>query len=142
VSTTDRAIRFLFLPFSLWPDPITYFLMDDIFGLWDKFSLNDKEEVPFDFGPADEADPYFLAARFMTSRVINIEAVVCTFRPLWRTVKGFTARDMGSNMLMFAFEDVFDLERVLHGEPWSYDKHLVSFQRVDADTSIAEMECR
>ncbi len=115
--------------------------MDDISGLWDKFSLNDKEEVPFDFGLADETNPYFLATRFMTSRVINIESVVCTFRPLWRTVKGFIARDMGSNMLVFAFEDVSDLERVLHGEPWSY-KHLVTFQRVDADTSIAEMECR
>uniref|UniRef100_A0A2N9I5C2 DUF4283 domain-containing protein n=1 Tax=Fagus sylvatica TaxID=28930 RepID=A0A2N9I5C2_FAGSY len=108
----------------------------------DKFSLNDKEEVPFDFGPADEADPHFLAARFMTSRVINMEVVVRTFKPLWRMVKGFLARDIGSNMLVFAFEDVFDLERVLHGEPWSYDKHLVSFQLVDADTSIAEMECR
>ena len=116
--------------------------MDDISRLWDKFSLNDKEEIPFDFGPADEADPHFLAARFMTSRVINIEVVVRTFRPLWRMVKGFLARDIGSNMLVFAFEDISDLKRVLHGEPWSYDKHLVSFQRVDADTSIAKMECR
>ena len=116
--------------------------MDDISRLWDKFSLNGKEDVPFDFGPANETDPHFLAARFMISCVINIESVVRTFRPLWRTVKGFIARDMGSNMLVFAFEDVSNLERVLHGEPWSYDKHLVTFQRVDADTSIAEMECR
>ncbi len=60
--------------------------MDDISGLWERFSLTDKEEVPFDFVPVDEADLLFLAARFMTSRVINIESVVRTFTPLWRAV--------------------------------------------------------
>uniref|UniRef100_A0A2N9HIC2 Uncharacterized protein n=1 Tax=Fagus sylvatica TaxID=28930 RepID=A0A2N9HIC2_FAGSY len=49
---------------------------------------------------------------------------------------------MGNNMLVFAFEEESDLERVVHSEPWSYDKHLVTFQRVKADTSIAEMDCR
>uniref|UniRef100_A0A2N9F380 Reverse transcriptase zinc-binding domain-containing protein n=1 Tax=Fagus sylvatica TaxID=28930 RepID=A0A2N9F380_FAGSY len=49
---------------------------------------------------------------------------------------------MGNNMLVFAFKDELDLERVIHSEPWSYDKHLVTFQRVEADTSIAEMDCR
>uniref|UniRef100_A0A2N9GMN7 Zinc knuckle CX2CX4HX4C domain-containing protein n=1 Tax=Fagus sylvatica TaxID=28930 RepID=A0A2N9GMN7_FAGSY len=28
--------------------------MDDVLGLWERFSLTDKEEVPFDFGPVDE----------------------------------------------------------------------------------------
>jgi hypothetical protein len=42
---------------------------------------------------------------------------------------------------VFAFEDVTNLERVLQGEPWSYDKYLVSFQRVDVDTDVTEMEC-
>ncbi len=45
-------------------------------------------------------------------------------------------------MLVFAFEEESDLERVVHSESWSYDKHLVTFQRVEADTSIAEMDCR
>ena len=33
-------------------------------------------------------------------------------------------------MLVFEFEDVLDLERVLEYEPWSYDKSLIAFQRV------------
>ena len=40
----------------------------------------------FEFGPVDEVDPFFLVARFMTSRVINIESVVRTFTPLWWAV--------------------------------------------------------
>jgi hypothetical protein len=111
-------------------------------GLWENFHLNDREEVPFEFGPEEEIEKFYLAARFMTSRVLNIESVVRTFKPLWRAVHGFTARDMGNNMLVFVFEDVSDLERVLQSEPWSYDKHLVSFQRVEADTIISEMDCQ
>uniref|UniRef100_A0A2N9IBV7 Reverse transcriptase domain-containing protein n=1 Tax=Fagus sylvatica TaxID=28930 RepID=A0A2N9IBV7_FAGSY len=116
--------------------------MEDMSGMWENFHLNDREEVPFEFGPEEEIEQFYLAARFMTSRVLNIESVVRTFKPLWRAAHGFTARDMGNNMLVFAFEDVSDLERVLQSEPWSYDKHLVSFQRVEADTSISEMDCQ
>jgi hypothetical protein len=116
--------------------------MEDISGLWESFSLTDKEEVPFDFGEAEEGDHYYLAARFMTNRVLNLESVVRTFTPLWRAERGFTARDLGTNIVVFIFENESDLERVVQLEPWSYDKHLVSFQRVEADTSITEMECR
>jgi hypothetical protein len=114
--------------------------MEDISGLCGRLSLTDKEEMPFDFG-FEEDDQFYLAARFMTGRHLNIESVVRTFRPLWRTAHGFTVRDMGNNVLVFAFEDETDLERVMQGEPWSYDKYLVSFQRVDVDTDVTEMEC-
>ncbi len=66
--------------------------MEDVSGLWERFSLTEKEDVPFEFGPADEVDPFFLAARFMTSRTINIESVVRTFTPLWRAVQGFSSQ--------------------------------------------------
>jgi hypothetical protein len=116
--------------------------MEDMSGMWENFHLNDREEVSFEFGPEEEIEQFYLAARFMTSRVLNIESVVRTFKPLWQAAHGFTARDMGNNMLVFAFEDISDLERVLQSEPWSYEKHLVSFQRVEADTSISEMDCQ
>ena len=60
--------------------------MDDVSGLWERFSLTDKEDVSFEFGPIDEVDPFFLVARFMTNRVINIESMVQTFTPLWWVV--------------------------------------------------------
>ena len=115
--------------------------MDDISGLWETFSLNDNEVAPFDFGSTEDDNHFYLAARFMTTRVLNIEFIVRTFRPPWRTFKGFSARDMGNNMVVFTFEDEANMARVLQSEPWSYDKHLVSFQRVEADTAIEEMEC-
>jgi hypothetical protein len=38
----------------------------------------------------------------------------------------------------FVFEDAMDLERVLVNEPWTYDKFLVVFQRVQGDGPIQD----
>ena len=69
--------------------------MEDISGFWESFSLTNKEEVPFDFGHVEEGDHYYLAAQFMTNRVLNLESMVRTFTPLWRAESGFTARTWG-----------------------------------------------
>ena len=75
-----------------------------------------------------------MAGKFFTKRVLNVDVVARTFKPLWRPRGELKIRDMGGNILLFEFEDCLDLERVLELEPWSYDKHLVVFQR----TLVAE----
>lgn len=64
-------------------------------------------------------------------RIVNAEAIAHTFKPLWNAGKGFTVKDMGENHMVFTFADVVDLERVLLNEPWIYDKHLVTFHKVE-----------
>lgn len=56
-----------------------------------------------------------------------MEAVTCTFKPLWKLSGELKIQDVGENILLFEFEDNLDLERVLEFEPWSYDKSLVIF---------------
>ena len=58
-----------------------------------------------------------------------IEAVAKTFRPLWRMRKKFEVSNAGDNILLFAFESDEDIEKVLMGERWAFDRHLVVFQR-------------
>jgi hypothetical protein len=41
--------------------------MEDMSGMWENFHLNDREEVPFEFGLEEEIEQFYLAARFMTS---------------------------------------------------------------------------
>lgn len=67
---------------------------------------------------------------------MNLEAVARTFRPLWRTKQRFEVSDAGDNRLLFAFETIEDVEKVLLGEPWSFDRHIVVFQRYDTSTPI------
>ena len=69
-----------------------------------------------------------------------MESVARTFKPLWRTDHGFTIRDMNDNKLVFVFEDEADRERVMMGEPWAYDKHLVILKRIEEDEAIKEVE--
>uniref|UniRef100_A0A2N9I474 CCHC-type domain-containing protein n=1 Tax=Fagus sylvatica TaxID=28930 RepID=A0A2N9I474_FAGSY len=110
--------------------------MDDLDGLWKRLSLNDKEDNIFDLSSDTQPDKPTLAAKFYTRRVINVEAIARTFKPLWQTRKGFSIQDVGDNMALIEFEDVADMERVLLEEPWSYDKYLIAFHRLNNEVAV------
>ena len=88
---------------------------------------------------------YVLAAKFLTKRALNVEAIGRTFKPLWRAKNEFKIREAGDHILLFVFELETDAERVLAQEPWSFDKHLVLFQQYDysipANTYISQRSC-
>ena len=77
-----------------------------------------------------------MVARFFIGRVLSIEAVAHTFKLLWHTKKGFKVLDMGDNRLLFVFSDESDVEKVLAGEPWSFDKNLVALKKVPWHTEV------
>ena len=81
-----------------------------------------------------------LATKLYTRHSMSLEAVEKTFRPLWRTKHRFEVSDAGHNRLLFAFEMVEDVEKVLLGEPWSFDRHIMVFQRYDMSTPIDGLE--
>ena len=90
----------------------------------------------------EEGEPiqdYFLAARFFTSRVLNMEAIANTFKLLWRTCKGFEVRDVGNHRVLFEFRDALDIDRVLRAKPWSFDKFLVALKRVSRNTDVKNL---
>jgi hypothetical protein len=65
--------------------------------------------------------------------------VARTFRPLWRTEKGFRLKDMGDNVVTIYFADEADLERVIANGPWSYDKYFIIFQRTEEEIPITAL---
>ena len=68
-----------------------------------------------------------------------MEAIANTFKLLWRTCKGFEVRDMGNHRVLFEFQDALDIDRVLRGEPWLFDKFLVAFKRVSRNTDVKNL---
>nr|POF21903.1 putative ribonuclease h protein [Quercus suber] len=113
--------------------------MEEVESMWQKLSLSADEELGFEVPDSSSVSRSLLAGKFLTHRMINREAVIRTFKPLWRTRKPFRTHEMGENRLVFEFENEVDLERVMEYEPWTYDKHLVLFQRIEDSTTISSL---
>ena len=80
-----------------------------------------------------------LAAKFFTKRALSTEAVIRTFNPLWRSKNGFQVRTAGNHILLFAFDNKEEAEKILSLQPWSFDKHLVVLCRYDSAIPISEL---
>ena len=81
-----------------------------------------------------------LVAKFLTKRVLNTEAIVRTFSPLWRAKKEFKVRDAGEHMMMlFEFDNAEEVNKILRSEPWSFDRYLVVLQKLDNATPVHEL---
>ena len=106
--------------------------MEDVLNDWKRFSLLEEEnnKITLDIeNPA--AKEVILAAKFMTRRALNIEAIGRTLKPLWKTENGFEMRDVGNHILLFVFSNENEAERILATESWTYDKHLIILSRYD-----------
>ena len=69
-----------------------------------------------------------------------MEAIAKTFTPIWRMKKGFRVTKESDHMVIFTFDKQIDLERVLHTEPWSFDKHLMILHRYDKEVNVIEID--
>lgn len=116
--------------------------MEDLTRRCDRLSLSTREGEKVILSKKQATSNYVLTAKFFTKRSLNMEVMVRTFHPLWRTKESFEVTNMGNNVLLFAFDLEVDAEQVLLGELWSYDRHRVILQQFDGSKSILELEFR
>lgn len=81
--------------------------------LWSQFSLTEEEEGGVEVSHQEEAVIHRLAGKYFTKRVLNVDVVAHTFKPLWKLGGEPKIRDIDDGILLFEFEDMLDLERVL-----------------------------
>ena len=133
-----RETHLTFLLPSFHPFFTTRFTqtMDEVLSAWENLSLTAEESTKLSLTKSKnlKEKEYVLAAKFLTKRALNVEAIGRTFKPLWRARDEFKIREAGDHILLFVFKLETDAERVLAQEPWSFDKHLVLFQRYDYST--------
>ena len=72
------SVSFFFLCFSR-----AGILMASLDEIWARFSLTEEEEGGAEVPKDAEESVYRLAGRFYTKRVLNVDAVARTFKPLW-----------------------------------------------------------
>lgn len=108
--------------------------------LWSRFSLTEEEERGANVPRQKAATIHRLTSCFFTKRVLSVDAMARTFKPLWKSIGELKIRDIGENILLFEFEDNLDIEHVLEFEPWSCDKNLVIFQQAHNAKSTPFLE--
>ena len=114
--------------------------MDDLAQRCQKLSLSVNEGNKVDLTVKKKAGEHVLAAKFLTHRNVNLEAVARTFRPLWRTRGNFKVNVVGNNKVLFDFEFKVDAIKVLMGESWTFDRHLAVLERYDGSTPIQNLQ--
>ena len=114
--------------------------MDDLAQSWNRLSLSDREGLGCCLLDGDNIETFSIAAKFLTKRAINMEIIAKTFTLLWRARDGFKMQSFGDHKILFTFEKKKDVERILDGEPWSFDKHLVVMNRYENESSLQDIK--
>ncbi|KAL0013375.1 hypothetical protein SO802_000444 [Lithocarpus litseifolius] len=113
--------------------------MEKLMGSWEKLSLSEPEGSKFAIRDDPGVEEHILAAKFLTRRALNMEAIAKTFTLLWKTRKGFEIRDMGDHKVLLVFPDAADVDKVLMREPWTFDRHLVVLEKLNSVEAFKEL---
>ena len=95
--------------------------MESLTKHWRNLSLNEREGGKLLVKKNRDNQVATLVAKFFTKRVLNTEAIVRKFSPLWRAKKEFKVRDAGEHMMLFEFDNAEEVNKILRSEPWSFD---------------------
>ena len=114
--------------------------MENLTKHWQSLSLNAREEEELGLDDELSTKNFTMAAKFLTKRALNVEAVTKTFSLLWRSVKGLKVRKISDHVLLFTFEKKEEVERIMSNAPWSFDKHLVVLQWYDKEVPLRSLE--
>ena len=114
--------------------------MEDLTKSWSCLTLSDVEGSNLKITEEEAVTEHVLAAKFLTKRALNIEAIAKTFSSIWRAKNGFKVRKKGDHVMLFMFDSKTEIDKVLATEPWSFNKHLMVLQRYDKDIDVVDMK--
>ena len=77
---SKRFITLLLPPLFIFSDPFLV-VMEDLSKQWTKLSLLDREGDKITLGKNRESNEYITAAKFLTRRALNVDAISRTFKP-------------------------------------------------------------
>ena len=63
--------------------------MDELTKQWKGLFLSQREGPKFQMRLDLATTEYIIAAKFLTKRALNMDAIAATFQPLWRSKNGF-----------------------------------------------------
>ena len=114
--------------------------MDDLAHSWNRHTLLDREGLGCCLLDDDRVVGFSIAAKFLTKQAINMEVIAKNFTLLWRARNGFKIQNFGDQKILFTFDNKEDVDRILGGEPWSFDKHLVVMSQYENEFPLQDIK--
>lgn len=100
--------------------------IEDLGERWDEFQIEEEEGgVLFDESEVlkDEVDArWCLVGRLLSDRPVDFDALRNVMASLWRPGKGMFVKELDVNKYLFQFFHEVDIQRVMEGSPWTFNK--------------------
>ncbi|XP_042983141.1 uncharacterized protein LOC122312566 [Carya illinoinensis] len=117
---------------------------EDLAKQWEGLSLTEKEKgvmilPPNSTAKARQHGKFCLLAMLIAERPVNQEAFKTTMSKVWRCESWFYFSEVGTNKYLIEFNQEKDLQHVMSGRPWSFDRWLLCLQVFEGNWSINEV---
>uniref|UniRef100_A0A803QNA4 Uncharacterized protein n=1 Tax=Cannabis sativa TaxID=3483 RepID=A0A803QNA4_CANSA len=110
-------------------------VVSDLEECHSKIQLEEEEEGALlcdlveDVGQSID-ERWCLVGKFLTSRVIDSLSMQHTLASLWQPGKGMFVKELQTNLYLFQFYHEADIQRVIEGSPWTFNKFQLVFERL------------
>lgn len=97
-------------------------------GGFEEIGVNTNEPIEWIEEDSDEDDARTelgIVIRIWTRRNINQAAFVATMTNIWQTKADLEIKNIGKNLYVVQFHHWKDKQRVMEGQPWHFDKHVI-----------------
>ncbi|XP_060974339.1 uncharacterized protein LOC115695596 [Cannabis sativa] len=93
----------------------------------------DLEAVLVSTGDGEEGidDRWCLVGKFLSNRVIDFEKIQNILASLWQPGMGMFVKQLDTNRFLFQFYHEVDIQRVINGSPWTYDRMQLIIERLN-----------
>ena len=75
--------------------------MENLTKDWHNLSLSDEQNKGFILPEDHRKGEFIIAMKFLTSRFLHMEAMVRTFKQLWRSNNDFRIHNQGNHIVLF-----------------------------------------
>ncbi|KAF5471950.1 hypothetical protein F2P56_008707, partial [Juglans regia] len=118
---------------------------DELERLWEDFNLTEEEKLEIPLIEEDTKRSILMGKRsliilLLMEKGLNREAFKSTMIKIWNLEGWIAFSEVGHNRFIIEFQKVLDIERVLNGRPWSFDKYLICIQEFDSNTPPNEIK--
>ncbi|KAL8125389.1 hypothetical protein AgCh_012905 [Apium graveolens] len=111
--------------------------MKEIEDKYAAMNMNDEEnngvEYEEEIEETESLDTrWSLVGRLLVDVPMDFNAMQNTLAGLWRPGKGLYVKELGPNRYLFQFNHELDVKRVMEGSPWTFNRALLVFERLQA----------